>query len=56
MKIGIIGAMEQEVTLLREKIEQRQTISLAGCEIYTGTLHGVDIALLKSGIGKPPPH
>lgn len=52
MKIGIIGAMEQEVTLLRDKIEQRQTISLAGCEIYTGTLQGVDIALLKSGIGK----
>lgn len=52
MKAGIIGAMEQEVTLLRDKIEDRQTISLAGCEIYTGTLNGVDVALLKSGIGK----
>ncbi|MBT0726235.1 5'-methylthioadenosine/S-adenosylhomocysteine nucleosidase [Rosenbergiella australiborealis] len=52
MKIGIIGAMEQEVTLLREKIEQRQTLSLAGCEIYTGKLQGVEVALLKSGIGK----
>ena len=28
MKIGIIGAMEEEVTLLRDKIENRQTISL----------------------------
>ncbi|MES0253741.1 5'-methylthioadenosine/S-adenosylhomocysteine nucleosidase, partial [Citrobacter freundii] len=27
MKIGIIGAMEEEVTLLRDKIENRQTIS-----------------------------
>ncbi|UMX60305.1 hypothetical protein MJ391_05480 [Escherichia coli] len=36
MKIGIIGAMEEEVTLLRDKIENRQTISLGGCEIYTG--------------------
>lgn len=35
MKIGIIGAMEEEVTLLRDKIEKRQTISLGGCEIYT---------------------
>ena len=52
MKIGIIGAMEQEVTLLRDKIDQRETLHLAGCEIYTGKLHGVDVALLKSGIGK----
>lgn len=52
MKAGIIGAMEQEVTLLRDKIEHRQTIALAGCEIYTGTLNGTDVALLKSGIGK----
>ncbi|RPH30802.1 5'-methylthioadenosine/S-adenosylhomocysteine nucleosidase [Buttiauxella warmboldiae] len=52
MKVGIIGAMEEEVTLLRDKIENRQTLTLAGCEIYTGTLNGVEVALLKSGIGK----
>lgn len=52
MKVGIIGAMEQEVTLLRDKIENRQTLTLAGCEIYTGTLNSVEVALLKSGIGK----
>lgn len=52
MKAGIIGAMEQEVTLLRDKIENRETLSLGGCEIYTGMLNGVEVALLKSGIGK----
>ncbi len=52
MITGIIGAMEQEVALLRDKIEKRKTLLLSGCEIYTGQLHGVDIALLKSGIGK----
>jgi adenosylhomocysteine nucleosidase len=52
MKAGIIGAMEEEVTLLRDKIENRQTLKLAGLEIYTGTLNGVEVALLKSGIGK----
>lgn len=52
MKVGIIGAMEEEVTLLRDKIDNRQTLNIAGCEIYTGTLNGVDVALLKSGIGK----
>ncbi|TDB59040.1 5'-methylthioadenosine/S-adenosylhomocysteine nucleosidase [Photorhabdus khanii] len=52
MKVGVIGAMEQEVTLLRDQIEDRQTLSRGGCEIYTGKLNGVEIALLKSGIGK----
>lgn len=52
MKVGIIGAMEQEVILLRDQIQNRQTLQRAGCEIYTGQLHGVDVALLKSGIGK----
>ncbi|MGP3593564.1 5'-methylthioadenosine/S-adenosylhomocysteine nucleosidase [Vagococcus sp. WN89Y] len=52
MKIGIIGAMEEEVTLLRDKIGNRQTLNIGGSEIYTGTLHGTEIALLKSGIGK----
>ena len=35
MKIGIIGAMEEEVTLLRDKIENRQTITIGGSETYT---------------------
>lgn len=52
MKIGIIGAMEQEVALLRDQIENRETFKRAGCEIYTGQLNGVEVALLKSGIGK----
>lgn len=50
MKVGIIGAMEQEVAILREQIEGCQTLSRAGCEIYTGKINGVDVALLKSGI------
>ena len=49
MKIGIIGAME-EVTLLRDKIENRQTISLGGCEI-SSQLDGTEVRF-KSGIGK----
>ncbi|AUG99874.1 5'-methylthioadenosine/S-adenosylhomocysteine nucleosidase [Pectobacteriaceae bacterium CE70] len=52
MKVGIIGAMEQEVTLLRDQIQNRQTFQRAGCEIYSGQLHGTEVALLKSGIGK----
>lgn len=52
MKVGIIGAMEQEVTLLRDRIENLKTFTRAGCEIYSGRLNGVEVALLKSGIGK----
>lgn len=52
MRAGIIGAMEEEVTLLREKLNDCRTIQIAGCEIYIGQLNGVEVALLKSGIGK----
>ncbi len=52
MKVGIIGAMEQEVAILRGQISNLQTFERAGCEIYSGQLNGVEVALLKSGIGK----
>lgn len=52
MKVAIIGAMEEEVTILRGKIENRQETVIAGCEYSTGTISGVEVVLLKSGIGK----
>lgn len=52
MKVAIIGAMEEEVAILREKMDNRQDTVVANCEFYTGTLNGVDVILLKSGIGK----
>ncbi|MEM5003715.1 5'-methylthioadenosine/S-adenosylhomocysteine nucleosidase [Priestia megaterium] len=52
MKVAIIGAMEEEVTILRDKIENRQETVIAGCEYSIGTISGVEVVLLKSGIGK----
>lgn len=52
MKIAIIGAMEEEVTLLRENIEDSKQETIAGCEFTFGKMHGLDVILLKSGIGK----
>ncbi|WP_394211120.1 5'-methylthioadenosine/S-adenosylhomocysteine nucleosidase [Enterovibrio calviensis] len=52
MKIGIIGAMEQEVTLLKNQINNGQLQEIAGCKFYTGDMNGVDVVLLQSGIGK----
>ena len=52
MKIGILGAMDQEVALLKESLDQLQTQEIAHLTFYTGTLHGVDVVLVKCGIGK----
>lgn len=52
MRIGIIGAMEEEVELLREKMEIKEQREIANCEFVVGKLNGVDIVLSKSGIGK----
>ncbi|OOF28814.1 5'-methylthioadenosine/S-adenosylhomocysteine nucleosidase [Salinivibrio sp. IB872] len=52
MKIGIIGAMEQEITLLRDKLANLTTHHEGGCTFYSGTLQGRDVVLLQSGIGK----
>ncbi|WP_432473687.1 5'-methylthioadenosine/S-adenosylhomocysteine nucleosidase [Amphritea sp. HPY] len=52
LKIGIIGAMDEEVELLKETLEEREDHLIAGYSLYTGKMHGVEVVLLKSGIGK----
>jgi len=52
MKIAIIGAMEEEVTLLRDQIEVTGVEQIANSEYTIGKMFGVDVVLLKSGIGK----
>ncbi|ALC89855.1 5'-methylthioadenosine nucleosidase [Bacillus sp. FJAT-18017] len=52
MKIAIIGAMEEEVVLLRSNIENQTQEVIAGCEFTLGTMHGAEVVLLRSGIGK----
>ncbi|MFS0780826.1 5'-methylthioadenosine/S-adenosylhomocysteine nucleosidase [Bacillus sp. 1P06AnD] len=52
MKIAIIGAMEEEVTILRNQMEHVKQEIIANCEFTSGLLAGVDVILLKSGIGK----
>lgn len=52
MKIGVIGAMEEEVELLRSSLENAGTETIANCEFTTGTYKGQEVVLLKSGIGK----
>ncbi|WP_034757393.1 5'-methylthioadenosine/S-adenosylhomocysteine nucleosidase [Rossellomorea vietnamensis] len=52
MKIAIIGAMEEEVALLRENISNPKVETIAGCEYTSGTMHDKEVILLRSGIGK----
>ncbi|RBW70459.1 5'-methylthioadenosine/S-adenosylhomocysteine nucleosidase [Bacillus taeanensis] len=52
MRIAIIGAMDEEVQILKDKIEERKDEEIAGFEFSTGTIEGQDVVLLKSGIGK----
>lgn len=52
MKIGIIGAMDEEIAILKEKISDLESITIAGCEFHKGTLYGQNVILTLSGIGK----
>lgn len=51
-KIGIIGAMSQEVEKLRHLMVEPKVIEMAGCKIYEGKISNTPVALLQSGIGK----
>ena len=50
--IGIIGAMEEEVAILKEKMEDVRIIKKASMDFYEGTLAGRKTVVVRSGIGK----
>ena len=52
MKVGIIGAMEPEVAILREALQNKEELSKGGFIFYTGELAGHTETLVQSGIGK----
>ena len=52
MTIAIIGAMEEEVALLRDAMEVEEVRTIAHVEFTKGKLNHREVVLLKSGIGK----
>ena len=52
MKIGIIGAMAEEIEDLKVRLNNYETEEKAGFTFYSGKLFNEDIVLLLSGIGK----
>ncbi|CAM4254508.1 5'-methylthioadenosine/adenosylhomocysteine nucleosidase [Paenibacillus tarimensis] len=51
-KIGIIGAMVEEIELLHKHVEVSGVITKAGITFTEGTLHGKHVIFCKSGVGK----
>ncbi|AIM24835.1 5'-methylthioadenosine/adenosylhomocysteine nucleosidase [Melissococcus plutonius] len=52
MKIGIIGAMDQEIKTLRATMKDRRSWERAGMLFVSGSLGRHEIILVRSGIGK----
>ena len=50
--IGIIGAMDEEVAMLKEKLTEVQVETKAAMDFYKGKLEGKDVVVVRSGIGK----
>ena len=51
MRIGIIGAMDNEVSVLREHINEEK-VNVLGFDFYIGEINGNEVILSKSGVGK----
>jgi adenosylhomocysteine nucleosidase len=50
--IGIIGAMEDEIILLRSALTNPQVSTIGGFDFFAGELEGKPVVLLRSGVGK----
>lgn len=51
-KIGIIGAMDVELALLKQNLQNTETIQKAHLTFFQGTLNNISIVVVKCGIGK----
>ena len=51
-KLGIIGAMEQEVEALLARMEEKSESEKAGSRFYDGLLEGLPVTVVQCGVGK----
>lgn len=51
-KLGIIGAMEQEVESLLLEMRDRASRVIAGSTFSSGTLEGLEVVVVQCGVGK----
>lgn len=50
--IAVIGAMDQEISLLKSEMKDIKEKKVGTIDFYSGTLEGKEIVLLKTGVGK----
>jgi adenosylhomocysteine nucleosidase len=50
--IGVIGAMDSEVSYLVDRLEGRKTTDIYGYSFHSGSLYGKQVTVMKCGIGK----
>ena len=51
-KLGIIGAMEEELETLLQLMEEKQETKKAGSIFYDGILEGLPVTVVQCGVGK----
>ena len=51
-KLGIIGAMEIEVAILKSKLENAVVTKIGPMEFFEGTLAGCNVVIVMCGVGK----
>ncbi len=52
LKLGILGAMEEEIETLLAQMEERRARTVGGCVYYEGMLEGLPVVVTRCGIGK----
>ena len=51
-KLGIIGAMEIEVAILKSKLEKQKVTKVGPMEFFEGRLSGCEVVIVMCGVGK----
>lgn len=51
-KIGIIAAMEPEIEMLCNSLEEVEQVNILGTVFYQGTINGNNIVMAQCGVGK----
>jgi adenosylhomocysteine nucleosidase len=51
-KIGIIGAMPEEIRILTENLEEKKVVKYKDLTFYEGKLQNKNVVIMKAGIGK----
>lgn len=50
--VAIIGAMDEEIARLLDRLQENRRLRYAGIDFYVGRLDDVDVVVCKSGVGK----